>query len=38
MNLYTTDQVAYPGTKIVGGSEEDAQIANFYHELETVFR
>ena len=26
---YTTGQVAYHGTKLVGGSEEDAQIANF---------
>ena len=26
---YTAGQVAYHGTKLVGGSEEDAQIANF---------
>ena len=26
---YTTGQLAYHGTKILGGSEEDAQIANF---------
>jgi len=26
---YTTGQVAYHGTKLVGGSEEDAQTANF---------
>ena len=29
MNLYTTSQVAYHGTNIVGGSEEDAQTATF---------
>ena len=33
MNLYTTGQVAYHGTKLVGGSEEDAQIANFLGNL-----
>ena len=29
MNLYTAGQVAYHGTKLLGGSEEDAQTANF---------
>lgn len=33
MNLYTTGQVAYHGTKLVGGSEEDAQTANFLGNL-----
>ena len=33
MNLYTTDQVAYNGTKFLGGSEEDAQTANFLGNL-----
>ena len=33
MNLYTTGQVAYHGTKILGGSEEDAQTANFIGNL-----
>ncbi len=30
---YTTGQVAYHGTKILGGSEEDAQTANFIGNL-----
>ena len=30
---YTTGQVAYHGTKLVGGSEEDAQTANFIGNL-----
>ena len=30
---YTTGQVAYHGTKLVGGSEEDAQTANFLGNL-----
>ena len=29
MNLYTTGQVASHRTKFLGGSEEDAQTANF---------
>ena len=29
MNLYTGGQVVYHGTKLLGGSEEDAQTANF---------
>lgn len=29
MNLYTTGQAAYNGTKFLGGSGEDAQTANF---------
>ena len=29
VGAYTTGQVAYHGTKLLGGSEEDAQIANF---------
>ena len=29
MNLYTSGQAAYNGTKLVGGSGEDAQTANF---------
>ena len=33
MNLYTTGQAAYHGTKLVGGSEEDAQTANFLRNL-----
>ena len=33
MNLYTTGQVAYHGTKLVGGSEEDAQTVNFLGNL-----
>ena len=30
---YTTGQVAYHGTKLLGGSEEDAQTANFIGNL-----
>ena len=30
---YITGQVAYHGTKLLGGSEEDAQIANFIGNL-----
>jgi hypothetical protein len=33
MNLYTTGQAAYHGANIVGGIEEDAQIANFLGNL-----
>ena len=33
MNLYTTGQGAYHGTKLVGESEEDAQTANFLGNL-----
>ena len=33
MNLYTAGQFAYHGTKFLGGSEEDAQIANFLGNL-----
>ena len=33
MNLYTTDQAAYNGTQFLGGSEEDAQTANFLGNL-----
>ena len=30
---YTAGQVAYHGTKLLGGSEEDAQTANFIGNL-----
>ena len=33
MNLYTTGQAAYHVTKLAGGSEEDAQTANFLGNL-----
>ena len=33
MNLYTAGQFAYHGTKFLGGSEEDAQTANFLGNL-----
>ncbi len=36
MNLYTTGQVAYHGTKLVGGSEEDAQSQTLYEYLGLV--
>ena len=33
VGAYTTGQVAYHGTKLLGGSEEDAQTANFIGNL-----
>ena len=33
MNLYTAGQFVYHGTKFLGGSEEDAQTANFLGNL-----